>query len=347
MRIGSAFLALVSLSFFCELFGQPQAEDSSRSLISRIAPGFAIVTQLSADRIYLGQQFSVLYRLEAANPPLAVDVDPQQFSGFWSEIAPLNEGASAHNLVAGAGENHRYWLRQVIAYPLLEGILQLPPLQIKIKTSQSVSRAPDGWDIIRTSDPPKITVISPFKIEEAKDPYPLVGALEGKMSRVLQGGRTVASLELWGTANLDLFQVTEYLRAPANIRLSVELSDRENRVQTQDIGGRRSISMLQRRRWIIRTPWNSSVESRIEDINLQFFDIRKGSWNTKLIEGIGMRSNTANFDAQEEPTSFPKNDSVFANGLLSLLYRYHLWLACLFALIIIVVAIRFLRRGLT
>src|SRR2546427_5236076 len=37
----------------------------------------------------LGQQFSIVYSLVAQRYPTAVDVQPQQFSGFWTEIVTL------------------------------------------------------------------------------------------------------------------------------------------------------------------------------------------------------------------------------------------------------------------
>jgi hypothetical protein len=342
----SGLMALVFFAFLCDVSGQPPTQDLSRSQISRIAAGFAIVTELSADQVYLGQQLSILYRLEAEKPPLAVDIDPQQFSGFWSEIAPLSEGASAPSRTVSAGRNYRYWLRQVIAYPLVEGSLQLPPLQVKIKTSQSSSHAPDDWDIVKASDSLKISVISPLKNTESNDEFPLVGNVEGKISRVFRGGRTEASLDLWGSANLDLLQVEQWVRSPGNVPLSIRLSDRENTVQTQDIGGRRSISLLQRRRWIIRSPWNTSDEPQIADINLPYFDVRKGSWDTALIEGIGSSAIEASSNPREKSLAPPKIQAPRANGPVLFIYRYSLWIACLFVLIIIVLAIKFLSRRL-
>ncbi|MBP1611096.1 MAG: Oxygen tolerance [Acidobacteria bacterium] len=344
MNVRFALLALISFAFSYEMFGQQQVRDFSRSQASEIAPGFAIVTELSADRVYLGQQFSILYSLEAAKPPVAVDIDPQQFSGFWSEIAPLKEGESNRSRAVGARGNYRYLLRQVVAYPLIEGSLQLPPLQVKIKTSLSSSQASDGWDIIKASDPPKISVIYPLKEREPTGQYPLVGSVEGKISKVFRGGRTEASLELWGSVNLDLFRASQWVRSPENVQISMQLIDKENTVQTQDIGGKRSVSLLQRRRWSIRSRWKASGEPQIMDIHLPFFDVQQASWKTKLIEGIGTRSSEGNSNAQEMPPAPQRIQDPQVNGPLLFLQRYLLWIACLFALIITLATIRFLRR---
>lgn len=340
----SALLTLILLGFLCDAFGQKQVQDLSHIQISRIAPGFSIITELSADQVYLGQQFTILYRLEAAKPPVAVDIDPQQFSGFWSEIAPLNEGASARSRASGTGGNYRYLLRQVIAYPLFSGALQLPPLQVKIKTLQSSSLAPDAWDIVNASDSQTISVIDPWNNEESSDEFPLVGSVDGKISKVLRGGRIEARLELWGSANFDLFQVKRWVRSPGNVPLSIQLSDRENMVQTQDIGGERNISLLQRRRWIIRSLWDASGEPQIADINLPFFDVQKGSWDTKLIEGIMSETGKPGFATREEFPALPQIQDTRAKAPLLFFSRYLLWIAGLFVLIMVLVAIKFLRR---
>jgi len=340
----SALLTLILLAFLCDAFGQKQVPDLSHIQISRIAPGFAIVTELSTDQVYLGQQFTILYRLEAAKPPVAVDIDPQQFSGFWSEIAPLNEGASVRSRASVAGGKYQYLLRQVIAYPLFSGILQLPPLQVKIKTLQSPSLALDAWDIVNASDSQTISVINPLKNGESSDEFPLVGSVEGKISKVLTGGRIEARLELWGSANLDFFQVKRWVRSPGNVPLSIQLSDRENMVQTQDIGGKRNISLLQRRRWIVRSLWDASGEPQIEDINLPFFDVRKGSWDTKLIEGIISETGNPGSTPQEEFPALPQIQDTRAKAPLLFFSRYLLWIAGLFVLIMIVVAIKFLSK---
>jgi hypothetical protein len=340
----SGFLAILSFAFLWHAYGQQKGEDSSHSHVTRIAPGFSIVTELSEDQLYLGQQFSILYRLEASRPPLAVDVDPQQFSGFWSEFAPLSEGARPRSQMASGDSGHRYWLRQVIAYPLVEGALLLPPLQVKIKTSQSSSQSADDWDLVSASDSPTVHVVSPMPKNESTGLFPLIGIVDGKMSTVRRGEGIAVRLELWGSANLDLFQPTRWVRAQGSEPLSIQLSERENTVQTRDVGGKRTISLLQRRRWIIRSRWNVSEEPQVDDMHLAFFDLQKASWNTKLIEGIRSSAVGPSPRVEDKSPEPSQVQDIHTGGLLSLSGRQLLWMACFFVLILVIVAIRFLGR---
>src|SRR2546427_1604635 len=95
----------------------------------------------------LGQQFSIVYSLVAQRYPTAVDVQPQQFSGFWTEIVTLpQEPRTIMRLVAGK-PTHEFLLRQVIAYPVEEGKLVLPPLAVKIMITGALAPGATNWDL--------------------------------------------------------------------------------------------------------------------------------------------------------------------------------------------------------
>jgi hypothetical protein len=335
-------LAFITLVLLLDASGQQQVEEKSRTQTSTIAPGFAIVTELSTDTLYVGQQFSVLYRLEASKPPVAVDIDPQQFSGCWSEIAPLRENPSAHDEPPKRNSKFQYLLRQVVAFPLLKGPLQLPPLQVKIKTSESSLASSDDWDLVRASDSVTIHVAAPPKSKEPRDAFPLVGSVEGKISEVRRGERNEAVLEMWGTANLDLFQATQWMQSAGNVPLSVKLQDRENTIQTQDTGGRRRISLLQRRRWTIRPFWNGPNELKIADIDLPVFDAQSASWGIKRIEGIGLRKDEAGSRVPERFSANGPKPKQKPNGSGSAPYKYLLWIGGFLVLIMMVITLKYL-----
>jgi len=148
-----------------------------------------------------------------------------------------------------------------------------------------------------------------------------------------------------GSVNLDLFRHRNGCASPENVQISMQLIDKENTVQTQDIGGKRSVSLAaRRRRWSIRSRWKASGEPQIMDIHLPFFDVQQASWKTKLIEGIGTRSSEGNSNAQAMSPAPQRIQDPQVNGPLIFSQRYLLWIACLFALIITLATIRFLRR---
>jgi hypothetical protein len=344
IRAGTlAFIAFILLS---AAFGQRQAQETSRIQVSRIAPGFSIVTEVSSENPYLGQQFSIIYRMEASKPPLAVDIDPQQFSGLWSEIAPLRENASTHKGSSKGDANFQYWLRQVVAYPLIEGPLQLPPLQVKIKTSESSALSSDDWDLVKTSDSVIIHVTSPFKAKESRDEFPLVGTVEGKISQIRRGEQVEATLEMWGTANLDLFSAIQWIRSPGNLPLSIRLSARENTIQTQDIGGRRRVSLLQRRCWTVKSPWEGNKGIPISDINLPVFDAQRASWGIKRVVGIGSGEIGAKSDFSENSAAIPEKQRQEPIGPWLIRYKPWYWIVGFVVLIMVVIALKFFRGRL-
>lgn len=257
--------------------------DGSREVISRVAPGLAIVTQIGNGTPYVGQQFSIIYFLRSLNAPSAIDIDPQQFTGFWTELSPPAADAppSVHPL-----ENQpasQYLLRQVIAFPLSDGKVQLPPLRLKIKMPDSRS-GPGDWDLICSSEPIFIDVLPVPSLGEQK--LPLVGNIEGSLTPSGTAPGSEAILELQGTANLAFFDPVQWIGARPGLVLSVRPAEWDKLVQTRELGGKREITLLQRRSWYIRVLGQESGPVRVGGSALHVFRPLTGVWTEQMIGGI-------------------------------------------------------------
>lgn len=266
--------------------GQGVDMDSAQGIVTSIAPDLAIVTEISLDTPYLGQQFCIIYRLRAQRPPAAVDIDPQQYPGFWTEAVPLSAGAASAPRPVKDQNAVDYLLRQVIAYPLLEGNQQLPPLSIKVKRAGTASLRQDDWDVRGTSAAVKVR-ISPLPPGPAlTSGIPFVGGLQAAWAPSDTNPDEVF-LEIQGTANLAFFQPGAWFQPPAGMQMRERLVGSDKLAQTVDIGGRRQLSFLQRQRWLIRLSGNASGR-RIEGFYLPVFEPYENSWKSIRVEGVSL-----------------------------------------------------------
>lgn len=262
-----------------------------KTIVTPVGPGIAIVTEIDTVRPYAGEQFSISYRLRTASPPVAVDVDPQQFTGFWTEAAGSLEKPDAASSGRNDTPRSEYTLREVIAFPLSSGELVLPAIRLKIKTRGTTPRGPEDWDLICMSEPLPIEVLPVPQVPDRT--LPLVGSLDGTLLSNTADPGTVL-LELQGTSNLALFDPTSSIRAPAASIVASSVDD-EKMLQTIETGGQRSIRLLQRRRWVLRNSIPQSQDSRIERVEIAFFVPETGKWSTKSIPGTrlaGLRMGT-------------------------------------------------------
>jgi hypothetical protein len=266
--------------------GQGTAIHSPKVSVSQISADLAIVAEVSLDAPYVGQQFSILYKLRAQRPPAAVDIEPQQYSGFWTELIPVSpESAASARVVKGQGAVD-YLLRQVIAYPLFEGRQKLPALSVKVKGAGNISARPDDWDLLGSSAPLEMEIVPLPPTSQATSGAALVGAVAGKMSRA-HGDQLAVILEIEGTANLALFKPLDWLHLPAGLRLHAQLTSADKQPQTVDIEGRRQLSLLQRQRWLL-SAGETEAEWRVDGLFLPVFDPDEKVWKNVSIEGLAV-----------------------------------------------------------
>lgn len=263
---------------------QRAAADRSQTFVSRVSAEMAIVTELSIGDPVVGQQFSVVYKLRAQRAPTAVDIDPQQFPGFWTELVPVSrESVSARRPPEEPGVVD-YLLRQVVAFPLKEGTLQLPPLSLKIKTSELASAQSGDWDVLGVSSPVAVPVSSlPPGARPVLD-LPFVGSAEGSMKWEGEA-HSVLVLDIHGTANLAWFRPLEWLRGPEGMRFHARLASAEKAAQTIDVEGKRRITLIQRQRWTVSVLGGHPGQC-IDDMLLPVFEPAKRVWSDARIEGI-------------------------------------------------------------
>ncbi len=265
--------------------GQGTASHPSRSFVSQIAPDLAIVSEVSLDTPYVGQQFSIIYKLRAQRPPAAVDIDPQQYSGFWTELIPVSQDSASSPRVIQGQAGVDYLLRQIIAYPLLEGKQKLPPLSLKVKRTGTISDRRDDWDLLGASTPVDIVVIPLPPTSQAGAGMALVGSVTGAMNWAGGGGSRALMLEIQGTANLALFKPLDWLSLPAGVQIHEQLVSADKQTQTVDIEGKRQLSLLQRQRWRLSVTGGESGQ-RFEGFFLPAFEPREKVWKSIRIEGL-------------------------------------------------------------
>jgi hypothetical protein len=258
----------------------------SQGAVSQIAPDFAIITEVSLDTPYVGQQFCIIYKLRAQHPPAAVDIDPQQYSGFWTELIPIAADSASAARVLKAQGVVEYLLRQVIAYPLQEGEQKLPPLSLKVKRVGNTAVRREDWDVIGASVPGAIEVLPLPPRPQSGPGVSLVGGIEGAL-RWAGSGRQALILEIQGTANLALFKPLDWLRPPVGVRFQEQLAGSDNLTQTTDIEGKRQLSLLQRQRWLISLSGTESGQ-RIDGFFLPVFDPLEKTWKDQRIEGLSL-----------------------------------------------------------
>jgi hypothetical protein len=290
---------LIGLASSLEAASVPSQQPGTahRILQEALNPHLAVITEVSNVEPHVGEQFSVVYKLRCSIPPAAVDVDPQDVTGFWTVTAPTRGEARAEAVTLNGRPATDFLLRQLIAFPLRPGKQVLPPLRLKIK-QQGGSR--EDWDLKASTQSVEVEVSPVPGGGEARKGYLIVGSLEGRVTGAGRDGARAAVLEIEGTANLDFFapeQWLKYLDAPG---VKVRLKDKESLIQTRDYEGKRRLSLLQRQRWTVYAiPWgNAAVQ--VASFSVPFFDPEASKWRTldlpSFVLGAG---SAASRDAQE------------------------------------------------
>ncbi len=265
-------------------------EDQGRAFTAQIAPGLKIRTEVSSQFLHVGQQFSILYSLVTQRYPTEIDIEPQQYSGFWTEIVPLAEQTRTITRLLDGRPTHEFLLRQIIASPLEEGALGLPPLSVKIMMARSAAAGAPRWDVVAKSNPVSLTVLPLPASEAGAATSLLVGTLEGRLEESKRSQGREVILDLQGTANLAFFQPLDWFRGTGVAFLAPRLVQAESFVETWDTGDRRRLTMQQHHRWSIWTIPQEGAARRVEDLQIPVFDPGRGTWTNVRIPGIDVRA---------------------------------------------------------
>jgi len=316
------------------------AEETNRFFVSTISRDLEIVAEVSTTDPLVGQQLSVIYSLRAAQALSAVDVDPQQYSGFWTVLAPLPEQPRSTVRFIEGRRVYEFLLRQLIAFPLWAGSLELPPLRVKVKRVDSRASSPDAWDVIGISAPILLKVNPlPPAVEYSSMP-PFVGELEGSLLEDKRSERFELLLELRGTVNLALLKPEEWLKAPDQVRFIVRLKDWDNIIQTRDTGDTRQLSLLQRRNWSIHVAGRPVASLHIEDIAIPLFQPNSGHWTSVRIKGLDLARGSAAWTAEDSQT----NPTQEHDGVLQGPWRRALLTGLIGATLLLFLVIIFLKQ---
>jgi hypothetical protein len=246
-----------------------QPGTAHRILQEALDPHLAVITEVSNVEPYVGEQFSVVYKLRCSIPPAGVDIDPQDVTGFWTVTAPTRGEARAEVVTLNGRPATDFLLRQLIAFPLRPGKQLLPPLRLKIKRQGGSS---EDWDLKASTQSVEVEVRPVPGAGEARDGYLIVGSLKGKLTGGDWDGAREAVLEIEGTANLDLFAAEQWLKHLDTPGIKVRLKDKESLIQTRDYEGKRRLSLLQRQRWTVSAmPWGDAAV-RLASFSVPFFD---------------------------------------------------------------------------
>ena len=271
--------------------------------ITSIAPGLSIVTEVSQAQPYVGEQFSIVYWLRAQTPPAAIDIVAQQYSGLWAQVVPLEESHAVDRERYGR-TSYESLLRQVVAYPLRDGTVELPPLALRIRTSDDSAANARGWDLEGSS--------RPITLEVLKQPgagAPLVaGSLAG---RAEPSGAREITLELSGTANLSFLDPVALVRfdgAEAGPRRLAEATDR---VETRDLEGVRTVRIVHRYTWRLALRSDASGEVRVGDVIVPVFDPESAARSEFRIPGFTLPAT----GAPERKTRTPAPRTAFFPGV--------------------------------
>ena len=288
---GTGFSRCLLLAMICLAARHTDASPSGQTGASHsisleaIGPHVAVVTEISDEEPYVGQQFSVIYKLRCSIPPAAVDVDPQDFTGFWTVTAPTTGQARAEPVTLNGRTATDFLLRQLIVFPLRAGKQALPPLQLKIK--QNVGSR-DDWDLTRRMRPVAVNVRPVPVTEDKRDAFFMVGSLEARLSGG-DGGRThEAVLEVEGTANLDFFRPEQWLKTRDGQPVLIRLRDAETLIQTRDYEGKRRLALLQRQRWVVSAFAGKSAAVRVESFSVPFFDPQATIWRSLQVPAFAL-----------------------------------------------------------
>ncbi len=249
-----------------------------------IAADMAILTEISNLRPFTGQQISVVYRLLTRTPPAAVDIDTQQFPGFWTEMLALpGEPRQATRIWQGKTA-FDFLLKQVVAYPMVPGERQIPSLSVKIKRALGLrSPAAEDWDLQATSNPISVFVRPLPEGGPWSAGIPLVGEVEGRLSASPAHPLSVI-LDLQSSANLALFDPREWLRIEPGIVGTVTLVASERLAQTIDAEGRRQLSVKYRQQWRISLQPLGNGKVLVHDSRIPFFLPEAEDWSALDLE---------------------------------------------------------------
>jgi hypothetical protein len=292
----SGSLLLVMICLAAGYVAASPADDASHRIsLESITPHIAVVTEVSDEEPYVGQQFSVIYKLRCSIPPTAVDVDPQDFTGFWTVTAPAAGQARPEPVTLSGRPATDFLLRQLIVFPLRPGRQALPPLRLKIKEGAS-SR--DDWDLTRHTRAVGINV-RPVPVTEGKrDAFFMVGSLDVRLSNGDPDNARESVLEVRGTANLDFFRPEQWLKSRDEQPLLIRLRDAESLVQTRDYEGKRRLTLLQRRKWSVRVYAGESAGTGIEPFRVPFFDPEASGWRSVEVPVFVPRTGTGTAQAR-------------------------------------------------
>ncbi len=318
---------------------QQTAGSESRFTVSPLAPDLTVVTEISHGEPYIGQQFSIIYRLRAQRPPAAVDINPQQYPGFWTELVPIDqESATTARPVTGRKEVE-YLLRQVIAYPLAEGALQLPPLSLKIKRTGSLSSQLLDWDVEGSSAPVGIRARAAPAGPDPGKGFPFVGQVQGELQLDKEYPSSLV-LEIQGTANLAFFQPFEWMNLSPGLPCRATLASSDDISRTFDSGGKRQLSLLQRQRWILSFP-EGFPGPRSGEMVIPVLDPQSGIWGETRIAGIQVRDESSTMRVHDQYQS--EDLDGFTDKSYDFLLRSLPWIAGIAVLAITIFLARRLR----
>lgn len=288
----------------------PQA--GGRIFETRISPSLSIVREINPPSPFVGQQFTIIYSLHALKIPVAVDIEPQQYSHFWTEIIPLKEQPRTVARIVQGRARHEFVLRQVVAYPLSAGLLELPPLALKIKTMGNLVAGSDNWDLIARSRPDFVRVQPLPPEQERTGRAVFVGSISGQWSEIPTAHGHEIRLEMRGNANLAFFHPEDWVRSRGGFYLSSRLASAESEVQTKDIGGNRQLLVTNGQRWSIRVFPSGKEPLRLDDLVIPVFQPESETWSTIRIRGFPLRASAA--DAQRrnlgELQAVPRDDRI-------------------------------------
>lgn len=289
----------LAMSFAPQLYAQEQ----NGILTTQISPNLSIVREINPANPYAGQQFSIIYSLYAFQFPVAVDIEPQQYSHFWTEIIPLTGQTRTLTRIIHGRARHEFLLRQVVAYPLSTGLLELPPLALKIKMTGNLAAGSENWDLIAQSKADFIRVRPLPPRQESTTGAPFTGSMSGQWSEVPTGPGHEVQLQIRGNANLAFFRPQDWVRSRGGFYYSPRLVNAESEIQTRDLGGNRQLSVVHNQRWSIRVFPSGQAPVQMEDLVIPLFEPESGTWSALRIPGFPLRAAVAGVeDHVEEKT---------------------------------------------
>ena len=277
-----------------------QAGEAHSTSLDALSPHVAVVTEISNAQPFVGQQLSVIYKLRCSIPPLAVDVDPQDFTGFWTVTAPTTGQARAEAVTLNGRPATDFLLRQLIVFPLRPGKQALPPLRLKIKQDSS-SR--EDWDLTASTRSVEVNVRAVPSAVVDRGTFFMVGSLEGRLSGGGPDSAREAVLEVEGTANLEFFRPQRWLKFRDGHPVLIRLRDTESLIQTRDYEGKRRLTLLQRQRWVVSAFAEGSASVRMESSSVPFFDPQASKWRALEIPSFVL--GTGSGAPQSAPTPHP------------------------------------------